>query len=194
VNTGAWSKKAIAEAKRYCKVNVVPTPRDRLHEVPPQRVAAFARRGLPALHAERDDRRRRIPRFPDAARAARRGHVIDDPVAAARRQPLRRDLRRRAEEHRPGGLVVVIVRDDLLGRARADTPTVFDWKAMAADGSMLNTPATYSWYVAGSSSSGSSARAARGNGDAEPAKAASCTRDRRSGFYRNPVAVDAARG
>ena len=41
----------------------------------------------------------------------------------------------------PAGLVVVIVREDLLGRARPDTPTVFDWAAMAADGSMLNTPA-----------------------------------------------------
>ena len=49
----------------------------------------------------------------------------------------------------PAGLVVVIVREDLLGQARPDTPTVFDWKAMAADGSMLNTPPTYSWYVAG---------------------------------------------
>jgi phosphoserine aminotransferase len=49
----------------------------------------------------------------------------------------------------PAGLVVVIVREDLLGKARPDVPTVFDWNAMAADGSMLNTPATYSWYVAG---------------------------------------------
>jgi phosphoserine aminotransferase len=49
----------------------------------------------------------------------------------------------------PAGLVVVIVRADLLGRARPETPTVYDRKAMAADGSMLNTPATFSWYVAG---------------------------------------------
>ena len=49
----------------------------------------------------------------------------------------------------PAGLTVVIVRDDLLGHARPDTPTVLDYAAMAKEGSMLNTPPTYTWYVAG---------------------------------------------
>ena len=66
-------------------------------------LAAVARSRLPALHAERDDRRRRVPvRARGPRRAAGRGLVVDDPVASARRQPVRRDLRRRAEEHRPG--------------------------------------------------------------------------------------------
>jgi phosphoserine aminotransferase len=49
----------------------------------------------------------------------------------------------------PAGLVLVIVRRDLLGRARADTPSVLDWKLNADNDSMYNTPATYSWYIAG---------------------------------------------
>jgi phosphoserine aminotransferase len=49
----------------------------------------------------------------------------------------------------PAGLVVVIVRDDLLDRARHDMPTLFSYRALAEAGSMLNTPATYSWYLAG---------------------------------------------
>lgn len=49
----------------------------------------------------------------------------------------------------PAGLVVVIVRDDLLDRARADMPSLFGYKALAEGGSMVNTPATYSWYLAG---------------------------------------------
>ena len=49
----------------------------------------------------------------------------------------------------PSGLVIVIVRDDLLGTAREGTPSVWNYKAMAADGSMLNTPPTFSWYFAG---------------------------------------------
>ncbi|MFC0266921.1 3-phosphoserine/phosphohydroxythreonine transaminase [Kushneria aurantia] len=49
----------------------------------------------------------------------------------------------------PAGITVVIVRDDLLERARADTPTMLNWKAFADEGSMLNTPATYAWYLAG---------------------------------------------
>src|SRR4029078_12571730 len=49
----------------------------------------------------------------------------------------------------PAGLTVVIVRDDLLGRARAETPSVLDYAAVAKDGSMLNTPPTHAWYMAG---------------------------------------------
>lgn len=49
----------------------------------------------------------------------------------------------------PAGLVVVIVRDDLLDRARSDMPTLFSYRELAEAGSMINTPATYSWYLAG---------------------------------------------
>ncbi|GED22563.1 3-phosphoserine/phosphohydroxythreonine transaminase [Halomonas halmophila] len=49
----------------------------------------------------------------------------------------------------PAGLVVVIVRDDLLELARADMPSLFSYRALAEAASMINTPATYSWYLAG---------------------------------------------
>jgi phosphoserine aminotransferase len=49
----------------------------------------------------------------------------------------------------PSGLTVVIVREDLLGRARPDTPHVFDYQAIADNQSMLNTPPTFAWYMAG---------------------------------------------
>ena len=49
----------------------------------------------------------------------------------------------------PAGLTVVIVREELLGRARPGTPAVFDYKALADEGSMLNTPPTFGWYLAG---------------------------------------------
>jgi phosphoserine aminotransferase len=49
----------------------------------------------------------------------------------------------------PSGLVVVIVAEDLLGRARATTPQVWNWFENAKSGSMINTPPTYAWYIAG---------------------------------------------
>lgn len=49
----------------------------------------------------------------------------------------------------PSGLVVVIVREDLLGRARSVCPTMLNYKIAADNGSMYNTPATYSWYLSG---------------------------------------------
>jgi phosphoserine aminotransferase len=49
----------------------------------------------------------------------------------------------------PSGITVVIVRDDLLGRARDGTPMVLDYRAVSEAGSMLNTPPTFAWYFAG---------------------------------------------
>lgn len=49
----------------------------------------------------------------------------------------------------PSGLTLVIVRDDLLERAQPQTPTMFNYRVLAENGSMLNTPATYPWYLAG---------------------------------------------
>lgn len=49
----------------------------------------------------------------------------------------------------PAGLTVIIVREDLLGNARPETPTMLDWKIAADNDSMYNTPPTYPIYVAG---------------------------------------------
>ncbi|WP_088328665.1 3-phosphoserine/phosphohydroxythreonine transaminase [Lacimicrobium sp. SS2-24] len=49
----------------------------------------------------------------------------------------------------PSGLSVVIVNDALLGKARKDTPSIFDYQLQAEQGSMFNTPPTFAWYLAG---------------------------------------------
>ena len=49
----------------------------------------------------------------------------------------------------PAGLTVVIVREDLLGNARPDCPTMLDWKTMADNDSMYNTPPCWCIYIAG---------------------------------------------
>ncbi len=46
------------------------------------------------------------------------------------------------------GLTVVIVRKELLGKAREDTPTMLNWQVMADNGSAYNTPPTYCIYIA----------------------------------------------
>ncbi len=49
----------------------------------------------------------------------------------------------------PAGLTIVIVREDLLGAARPETPTMLDYQTQADAGSMYNTPPCWSIYVAG---------------------------------------------
>lgn len=49
----------------------------------------------------------------------------------------------------PAGLTLVIVRDDLLGKVVPGAPSLFDYQLLAEAGSMVNTPPTYAWYLAG---------------------------------------------
>lgn len=49
----------------------------------------------------------------------------------------------------PSGLSIVIVRDDLIGKARCAIPSILDYKVQADANSMYNTPPTYAWYLAG---------------------------------------------
>jgi phosphoserine aminotransferase len=92
----------------------------------------------------------------------------------------------------PAGLTIVIVREDLIGRARADTPRVFDYEQIAEHGSMLNTPPTFAWYAAGlvfkwlKRSGGVAAAEERNRLKAEKLYAAIDN----SQIYRNPVAKD----
>jgi phosphoserine aminotransferase len=92
----------------------------------------------------------------------------------------------------PAGLCIVIVREDLIGKARPGTPQVLDYKAMADDGSMLNTPPTFAWYIAGLvlkwilGKGGLGAMEKVNRAKAEALYAAIDS----SGFYRNPVAKD----
>lgn len=93
----------------------------------------------------------------------------------------------------PAGLCVVIVRDDLVGRARPTTPSVLEYAAMAAADSMLNTPPTFGIYLLGKilewvkESGGLTAMAARNKAKADALYDAID----RSDFYSNPVALEA---
>ena len=49
----------------------------------------------------------------------------------------------------PAGMGIAIVREDLMGNTRADTPSMFDYKLMADNDSMYNTPPCFTWYVSG---------------------------------------------
>ncbi|HXW10599.1 MAG TPA: 3-phosphoserine/phosphohydroxythreonine transaminase [Steroidobacteraceae bacterium] len=194
VNTGAWSKKAITEAKKYCKVNVVADAASSNYaHVPPP---AEWRRSADAAYFHYTPNETiggvEFPFIPEVdvpLVADFSSTILSRPLDVSRFGVIYAGAQKNIG---PAGLVVVIVRDDLLGRARPGVPTVFDWAAMAGDGSMLNTPATYSWYVAGLvfhwiKQQGGLAAMARLNS----AKAAALYGAiDSSGFYRNPVAVE----
>jgi len=195
VNTGSWSKKAIGEAKRYAKVNIAADAGGAYCSIPP--VESW-KTSVEAAY---------LHYTPNETIGGVEFHVVPDvgdvPLVADMSSTL---LSRPVDVTKfgliyagaqknigPAGLTVVIVRDDLLGRARAETPSVLDYAAVAKDGSMLNTPPTYAWYLAGlvfqwlKRQGGLSAIGQRNR-----AKAALLyDAIDRSSFYRNPVAKDA---
>jgi phosphoserine aminotransferase len=92
----------------------------------------------------------------------------------------------------PAGLAIVIVREDLVGKAREDTPRMMEYAPMAEAGSMLNTPPTFAWYMAGLvfqwllDNGGLSSMGQKNRAKAELLYSAVDA----SGFYTNPVRPD----
>jgi len=152
VNTGAWSKKAIGEAKRYCSVNVaassestkfttIPSRGDwkldpsaaYVHYTPNETIGGVEFDWIPATGE--------VPLVADMSST-----ILSRPMEVSRFGLIYAGAQKNIG---PAGLTVVIVRKDLVGETLAGTPSMFDYQQHADNGSMLNTPPTYGWYLAG---------------------------------------------
>jgi len=152
INTGAWSKKAIAEARRYCTVNIAASSEDTsfttipsqdtwqldtdsayVHYTPNETIGGVEFHWIPDVGD--------VPLVADMSST-----ILSRPLDVSRYGLIYAGAQKNIG---PAGLTVVIVRDDLLGSTRDGTPTMFDYKKHADNGSMLNTPPTYAWYLAG---------------------------------------------
>jgi phosphoserine aminotransferase len=94
----------------------------------------------------------------------------------------------------PSGLVVMIIRDDLLARKGRPMAKIFRYAEHAANDSMLNTPNTWGWYLAGLTFEWLETQgglAAMGERNAHKAKTLYDAFENSGGFYRSPVAVNA---
>jgi phosphoserine aminotransferase len=92
----------------------------------------------------------------------------------------------------PAGLTIVIVREDLLGQSRPETPSVLDYKVQADNGSMYNTPPTYALYIAGLVLQWLKRKGGLGEMEKVNIAKAGLLYDLidASGFYRSPVALE----
>ncbi len=152
VHTGAWSKKALGDAGRYATVNVAADGKaSDYFAVPPE--SEWRRDPKAAyLHYTANETIGGVE-FPFVPEA-RGVPLVGDLSSTILSRPL--DVGRfgliyagAQKNIGPSGLTLVIVREDLVGRARPGTPGVLDYRAQAAEGSMLNTPPTFAWYLAG---------------------------------------------
>jgi phosphoserine aminotransferase len=198
VDTGHWAHRSIEEARRYGHVNVAASAEpDGYTRIPAQsewRTSASAA----YVHVTTNEtigglEYHWIPRTGDVPLVAdMSSNLLSRPLDVGAFGVIYASAQKNVG---PAGLTVVIVRDDLLGRARPTCPSVFNYAEQARSDSMLNTPTTFSIYVAGLVlewliAQGGLAAIERAN----VAKAQMLYAAIDAGFYRNPVvAADRSR-
>jgi phosphoserine aminotransferase len=155
--TGAWSKRSVDDAKAFGDINVaVSTEASGFHHVPDftewqlNKEAAYIHYctnetingiefagdsdlAVPETHG--------VPIVADMS-----SHILSRPIDVSKYGVIYAGAQKNIG---PAGLCLVIVREDLLDRASPLTPAVFNWKIQADNQSMINTPPTYSIYIAG---------------------------------------------
>jgi phosphoserine aminotransferase len=152
VNTGAWSKKALGEAKRYAKVNVAADEAASNYSTVPEQSALKLTPGAAYVHYTPNETIGGVefPYIPETNGvplvADMSSTILSRPIDVSRYGVIYASAQKNIG---PSGLAVVIVREDLIGSARPVTPSIFDYKEMAANGSMSNTPPTFGWYLSG---------------------------------------------
>ncbi|MBQ4158423.1 MAG: 3-phosphoserine/phosphohydroxythreonine transaminase [Clostridia bacterium] len=152
VDSGNFAHGALVEAKKYGNINVVASSRDDNYTYIPEIDPAKLNKNADYFYITTNNtifgtRYTSIPDTGDVPLVAdMSSNILSEPMDVNKFGVIFAGAQKNIG---PAGVTVVIVRKDLLGRANANTPKVFDWTKMAENGSMLNTPTTYSIYMAG---------------------------------------------
>jgi len=193
INTGEWSKKAIKEAKIFAAVNVaasgeatnfttVPPPNTwkldpnaaYVHYTPNETIGGVEFGFIPETG--------NVPLVADMSST-----ILSRPVDVSRFGVIYGGAQKNMGQ---AGLTIVIVREDLMGQAMPGTPSIFDYRITADNGSMFNTPPTYAWYIAGlvfEWLKKNGGLKAMGEINRRKAEKLYAFIDASGGFYRNPV-------
>lgn len=152
IDTGIWSGKAIEEARRFGNVNVASTakPYD-YFALPGQNEWKLSANAAYVHYASNETigglQFDWIPETGDTPLIVdMSSDILSRPVDVSRFGMIYAGAQKNIG---PSGLVVAIVREDLLGKARSICPTMLNYEVAAKNGSMYNTPATYAWYLSG---------------------------------------------
>ena len=192
INTGAWSKKAISEAKRYCDVNVAASTADNNFTSAPTQSELNLNKDAAYVHYTPNEtiggvEFSYVPDTGDVPLVADfSSTILSRPIDVSKYGIIYAGSQKNIG---PAGLAVVIIRDDLIGHAKSNVPAMFDYKTHAEADSMYNTPPTYTWYFAGlvfswiKNNGGLQAMAEVNQRKAEKLYAAIDNSD----FYSNPV-------
>ncbi len=152
IDTGEWSKKSLKEAQKYGRVNVAASAAESGYTTIPPRETWKLDPNAAYVHICSNETIGGVEYHftPDVGSvplvADMSSSILSRPVDVSKYGLIYGGAQKNIG---PAGLTIVIVREDLLGGALPSTPSAFDYKVVADNGSMYNTPPTYGIYIAG---------------------------------------------
>ncbi len=148
--TGSWGQKAAKECGKYGKANVAAKP-EKYTSIPDPKTwkldpnAAYLHytpnETIEGVEFQYTPDSKGVPLVADFSSS-----FLSRPVDVTKHGLIYAGAQKNAG---PAGLTFVIVRDDLIGQSHAACPSVFDYKTVAENESMLNTPPCFAWYISG---------------------------------------------
>ncbi|MDZ7785064.1 MAG: 3-phosphoserine/phosphohydroxythreonine transaminase [Halioglobus sp.] len=151
INTGQWSKKAIAEGRRYCEVNVAATSEDSNFFTIPPRDSWQLSKDAAYVHFTPNETIGGVeffwtPQVDAPLVADMSSTILSRPIDVSEYGVIYAGAQKNIG---PAGLTLVIVHRELFGRALDVCPAMLNWQVAAENDSMYNTPPTFALYLAG---------------------------------------------
>jgi len=152
IDTGTWADKAVKEAKKVGKVNVTgSTKADNYNRIPSRDEIALTP-GAAYVHITTNNtiegtEWKSLPEVGDAPLLAdASSDILSGPIDVSRYGLIYAGAQKNLG---PSGVTLVIVRDDLLARSQPSLPTMLNYKVLAENNSLYNTPPTFGIYIFG---------------------------------------------
>jgi phosphoserine aminotransferase len=150
VQTGSWGKKAVAEARKQCTVNLAADSSDRNFTYIPAESGWKRSDNAVYLHITSNEtiagvEFHFVPGGDTPIVADMSSSILSQPIDVSAYGVIYAGAQKNIG---PAGLTLVIVRKNLLNAARENLPHLLMWKSYADSDSMTNTPPTFTWYVA----------------------------------------------
>jgi phosphoserine aminotransferase len=150
VDTGIWAKKAADEAAKYCEVNIAASSKDRGYAYIPAAPAPGAEDAYYHVTWNNTIVGTRWPAVPETGKVPlvtdMSSSILSEPVEVSRFALIYAGAQKNLG---PAGTTVVIIRDDLPGRAPPWVPAMLRYDIHDKEGSMYNTPPCYGIYMIG---------------------------------------------
>ncbi|MFP4473805.1 MAG: 3-phosphoserine/phosphohydroxythreonine transaminase [Candidatus Omnitrophota bacterium] len=152
LHTGQWTKKAIPEAKRFGEVNIVASSDDKnFSYVPKLDPAKFSKDAdyfyMVTNNTIYGTAYREVPDTGDVPLVAdMSSNILSEPIDVSKFGIIFAGAQKNIG---PAGVTIVIIREDLIGRAPDSVPTLLNYKTQADADSMFNTPPCFAIYMAG---------------------------------------------